>query len=483
MVLTSFTFGLFYIGIFFLYWLFPKCRRYTLLLANVVFCASFGWRHLIVLGGLILISFYGAILIEGNAQKRSLFIICLILVCSGLVCCKYGGFVARMGGIILDRLQFDYSDVAAGLIVPLGISYYTFQAISYITDVYKGKIKAERSLLTYACYLSFFLTISSGPIERAGDMMPQISGRRQFEYSDAVNGLERVLWGCFKKLVIADNLSVFVNMIGENIRQYDGFVIVLAGLGFTLQLYCDFSGYSDMVIGFARMLNIHLEENFKCPYFSASIKEFWSRWHISLSHWLKDYIYIPMGGNRCSKFRNMFNLLCTFLISGIWHGAGVKFLIWGGMHGILQCLEKCLPRAFRNKNINATCNSLWDKIIISTKIIVTFLILNFTWLPFWLPTTRDFVYAVTHMFAGVDSPVNYLQKGIAALGMSHYMWCCLGIALLFLFVYEYKAVKKQIYDRFVFTSAKVHFVVRIVILLFVLCCNSVAGKNFIYFQF
>ena len=483
MELTSFAFGIFFTIVFFLYWWKPKHRTGIVLTANLVFYSFAGIQYGLALLAVILLSFYGAIILERREKKRLILIVTLILISSGLLIYKYLGLFLRAVGAVFSFFAQDWGGVSLNLIAPLGISYYTFQAISYVVDVYRGKTGAEKSLVAYGTCLSFFLTVSSGPIERISDLLPRMLEEKRFNYDNAVLGMERVLWGCFKKLVIADNLGVFVNAIGEDIFTYSGFVILLAGFGFTMQLYCDFSGYSDMVTGFAKMLNIQIKDNFKSPYFSASVREFWSRWHISLSTWLRDYVYIPLGGSRCTKVRAAFNLLCTFLISGIWHGAGVKFLIWGAMHGVLQCLENLLPKKFSQININSPAASVGKKGMIGIKIVFTFILINFTWLPFWLPTTRSFLHAVRYMFKGIGDFGIYITEGINHLGMGEYMWTILGLAFFILFLHDYRAIRQEVYEGIIVRNKKWHSFVRAGILVFILCCNCVAGKGFIYFQF
>lgn len=476
MEFTSIIFAIFYSITFVLYWqVSEKSRNVILLLANIVFYLSFGIKYAFILVYIIVFTFFAAKALE-QKRKKEILMLAVLGTVAFLIIFKYLGFGIQILNRVFSVLGLGMQVNSIHLIAPLGISYYTFLAISYLADVYRGKIKAEKEFLVYAVYLFFFPIVLSGPIERAGNLINQLHKTKKFDYSNAVLGLERVLWGCFKKLVIADNLAMYVNAVGDNVYEYTGFAIVLANLGFTIQLYCDFSGYSDMAIGFAKMLNIHLKENFKAPYFSASIKEFWARWHISLSVWLRDYIYIPLGGSRCSKIRGMFNLMLTFLISGIWHGAGVKYLIWGGMHGILQCAEKICTDIF---NVSKTKRKI-SKLL---SIIVTFLIINFTWLPFWLPTTRSFLYALTHMFEGVQNIGNYIRNGINEFNINSYMMTTLLLSLSVLIIHDYKAKKSEVYDRFVVNSKLERRVIRISLLLIILCFNCVAGSSFIYFQF
>ena len=210
-------------------------------------------------------------------------------------------------------------------------------------DVYRGEIRAERNFGIYAVYISFFPKVMQGPIERGKKLLPQLHARRAFQSEQASYGLKLMAWGYFKKLILADSLSVYVNQVYNDLPAYKGFSLVLATFFFAIQLYCDFSGYTDIALGSARLLGINLTQNFKAPYFASSIKDFWGRWHISLSSWLRDYIYIPLGGNRAGRVRHALNIMITFLVSGLWHGAGWTYLVWGGLHGLCQAAENHLP--------------------------------------------------------------------------------------------------------------------------------------------
>ena len=233
------------------------------------------------------------------------------------------------------------------LMMPVGISFYTFQIVSYTIDVYKGKIPAEKHPGIFALYVAFWPRLVAGPIERAGRLIPQFRERISFDYSKATDGLRRVLWGMIKKVVIADQLAIYVNQVFDHCGEYSGAPLIMASIFFTIQIYCDFSGYSDMAIGTAKVMGYELTENFRHPYFAASLREFWQRWHISLSSWFRDYLYIPMGGNRVKKWRFHYNLLITFLVSGLWHGASWNFVIWGGLHGIYLIVENILEGFFK----------------------------------------------------------------------------------------------------------------------------------------
>jgi D-alanyl-lipoteichoic acid acyltransferase DltB (MBOAT superfamily) len=274
--------------------------------------------------------------------------------------------------------------------VPIGISFFTFQAVGYMLDVYHGKIRAERDFLDYALFISFFPSIISGPINKASLVLPQIKSLRKFfDYNKAVEGLKMILWGMFMKVVVADRVGLYVDTVLPSYMNYTGVTCLAASIFYTIQIYADFAGYSLMAIGVGKLLGFELTENFHRPYFAISVTDFWHRWHISLSTWLKDYVYIPLGGSRCSKIRNYWNIFVTFLVSGIWHGANWTFIVWGCIHGFCQIIEKALGLQKLN-----TDNG-WVK---AMRIIITFIIVNFAWIFFRMPTLGDAIGVIGRIF-------------------------------------------------------------------------------------
>ena len=273
--------------------------------------------------------------------------------------------------------------------IPVGISFFTFQAVGYVCDVYKKRIEPENKFLTYALFVSFFPSILSGPINKASLMLPQFNHPRPgLDYNKFVEGMKMVLWGMLMKTVVADRVGIYVDTIMPNYLYYSGLTCFVASLLYTLQIYADFAGYSLMAIGVGKTLGFELTENFRRPYFAVSVTDFWHRWHISLSTWLKDYIYIPLGGSRCSKVRNYWNIFVTFLVSGIWHGANWTFIVWGCMHGVCQIIEKMLGQQ--------KCRYGW--LGKTVKILITFLIVNFAWIFFRMPTIGEACGIITRIF-------------------------------------------------------------------------------------
>ena len=269
------------------------------------------------------------------------------------------------------------------------ISFFTFQALGYFFDVYYKKIEAENDLLTYALFISFFPSILSGPINKASLVIPQLKNMRPyFDYGKAIGGLKMLLWGMFLKVVVADRVALYVDTVLPNYMNYTGVTCFIASIFYTIQIYADFAGYSLMAIGVGKVLGFELTENFRRPYFAVSVTDFWRRWHISLSTWLKDYVYIPMGGSKCSKMHNYWNIFVTFLVSGIWHGANWTFIVWGIWHGIAQIIEKAMGQQ--------KCEYGW--LGKSVKIIITFLLVNFAWIFFRMPTLGDACGVIAHIF-------------------------------------------------------------------------------------
>ena len=284
----------------------------------------------------VAVNFTGGILIEKYQTRKKKILVATLIINLGLLgYFKYFGTLteAITGLFSADGTGTTLFQVA----LPIGISFYTFQTLGYVIDVYRGEVEAERNIFTYAAFISFFPQLVAGPIERTSNLLPQIKGEHTFHREDAVYGLKLMAWGFFKKLVIADNLAVYVDLVFDTPQDYPGFAMLLAAFFFTIQIYCDFSGYSDIAIGTAKLFDIRLMQNFNSPYFAASVKEFWSRWHISLSTWFRDYVYIPLGGNRKHQ---ILNVAIVFLLTGIWHGAAFTYIVWGIWHGIFNIGEK-----------------------------------------------------------------------------------------------------------------------------------------------
>lgn len=334
MLFNSWSFAIFLPIVFVLYWILPHKFRWILLLASsYYFYMSWNVKYVLLIFITSIISYMAALLIEWEERLliKKWILGGTLFFCLGILFFfKYFDFISYNMIELLNVFSIQLHPITLKLLLPVGISFYTFQTLSYVIDVYKGDVAAERHFGKYAAFISFFPQLVAGPIERAENLLPQIKQKKQFNFDQVLFGLKLIIWGLFKKMVVADNFAIYVDRVYENIFQFQGFSLTLATFFFSIQIYCDFSGYSDIARGAAKLMGIELMENFRSPYFSASIKEFWSRWHISLSTWFRDYIYIPLGGNRVSKVRHYLNLLITFLVSGFWHGANWTFIAWGG---------------------------------------------------------------------------------------------------------------------------------------------------------
>ena len=313
---------------------------------------------------------------------------------------KYYNFITESAADFLAQMNIATSIPGLNLAIPVGISFFTFQAIGYLWDVYYQRIKAEHDWWDYMLFVSFFPQIMSGPISKAKDLLPQIKSYRSFNEQDAAQGMKWFLWGMFLKLMMADRLAMYVNPVFDNYQYNSGTSCMVASVLYTFQIYGDFAGYSFMAIGVGKLMGFDLINNFNRPYLSTSITDFWRRWHISLSTWLKDYVYIPLGGSRCSKAICYLNIMVTFLVSGIWHGANWTFVLWGVMHGVFQVVEKALGMQ--------KCESKRVRIVIP-RIIVTFLIVTIAWIFFRVPTIGDGFAFIERIFTdhgAVLKPVN-----------------------------------------------------------------------------
>ena len=323
---------------------------------------------------------------------------------------KYVDFALASLHKILSAFSVPFEERSLKLIAPLGISFFTFEAVSYLTDVYKGRLEPVRNLGIYAAYISFFPNISSGPIERGGDLIPMFEKEKKFSYDKAVYGTRLILLGLLKKMVFANSMAKYVNFVFDNVSAYRGTAFIVATFMYTFEIYCDFSGYTDMARGIAMLLGFDLTENFRTPYLSSSVKEFWARWHISLSSWLRDYVYIPLGGNRRGKLRKNLNLMITFLVSGLWHGASWTFVLWGAIHGICQVIEGFFTDRFGRKSpkvVIGNSSSLdqplkkkkitAENLAVVLKTLLTFCIVSFAWMFFRANSISDALYILKNM--------------------------------------------------------------------------------------
>lgn len=477
MLFNSFSFAIFLPITFALFWIVPKKLQWVVLfVASYIFYMCWNPEYILLILLTTAVSYVGAIMIERNATKKRLFLtISLVISLSVLFFFKYFNFVSKSVFTGVNSIfNTEYDPILLNIILPVGISFYTFQTLGYVIDVYRGTVRAERHFGKYATFISFFPQLVAGPIERTSNLLNQIKEEHKFDSLQAAYGLRLMLWGFFKKMVVADNLAVFVNKIYESPTSYDGFALIASTVFFAIQIYCDFSGYSDIAIGTAKLFGINLMTNFDTPYFATSIKGFWSRWHISLSTWFKDYIYIPLGGNRVSKLRHKLNLIITFLISGLWHGANWNFVIWGGIHGVAQAAESALPK--RNSS-NALAVKIFKGLGVFTFVLIT-------WVFFRAQTIFDAWHVLTRGFVGITNPIAYLRAGFNNMGMGEERLIICIFAILILFVYELASQKRNVIEWVGSKKRCVSWSMYFVLTLIILAWTPVSSASeFIYFQF
>ena len=354
MLFNSLNFALFLPIVFLLYWFATnsnlKRQNLLLLFSSYFFYACWDYRFLFLLIFSTLLDYFTGLKINSSSSKqvkKFWFLLSVLINLGFLGVFKYFNFFAESFSSALSLLGIEANFWTLKVILPVGISFYTFHGLSYVIDIYNGKIKAEKNFVEYAVFVSFFPLLVAGPIERATHLLPQIQRQRTFSFSKAVDGLQQILWGLFKKIVIADSCAGFANLIFNNSDTYSGAVLLLGALFFTFQIYCDFSGYSDIALGTARLFGIELLRNFSFPYFSRDIAEFWRRWHISLSTWFRDYLYIPLGGSKGGTLLKVRNTFIIFIVSGFWHGANWTFIMWGFLNALY-----IMPSILFNTNRN-----------------------------------------------------------------------------------------------------------------------------------
>lgn len=349
MLFNSLQYILFFFAFFLILFSLPNAaRKPWLLVASCYFYMVFKPVYLLILFIVILIDFFAGKQIENSAKhKKSWLILSLVSNLGILAFYKYYNFLNENISTIADFFGLENHIPALDIILPIGLSFHTFQAMSYTIEVYRDKLKAEKNLMNYSLYVLYFPQLVAGPIERPQELLPQLQTSFHFKFSNLTSGLFRISIGFFKKVVIADRLALFVDPVYNHLSEHSGLSILMATLFFAFEIYCDFSGYTDIALGTSQIMGITLMENFKNPYTATSLREFWNRWHISLSSWFRDYVYIPLGGNRTSSIRWAFNLLIVFFLSGLWHGARWNFVAWGLVHGTLLICERLIQKKIK----------------------------------------------------------------------------------------------------------------------------------------
>lgn len=492
MIFTSFNFLVFAFVVISIFFIVPFKVRWVILL-----CASyFFYMYAKPAYGLLLlystvVSYVAGFLISSASceSKKKLYLYAgLLLNLSSLIFFKYVGFLGNSINYTLGVFGSDYMVSVLSVALPVGISFFVFQTMSYDIEVYRGTIKHEKHFGIYSLFASFFPTLLAGPIERAGNLLPQFKIEHKFNIERVLDGLKLILWGLFKKLVVADRLVPMVNYVYDNPTSYTGIPLILATVLFAFQIYCDFSAYSDIAIGVAKIMGFNLMDNFKRPYFSKSIPEFWRRWHISLSSWLKDYIYIPLGGSRVVKWRWYYNLFITFFISGLWHGAAWTFVIWGALHGGYMIMSNVTAGA-RSKIVKILRIERLPFLYKIFRVVVTFSLVCFAWIFFRAGSVGDAFYIVKNLFVGGLGQMRLILTDSVArgsllfLGQTKIFFLITVFSVLFMefvhLIQRHGSIRSMLKKR----SLSLKFAVYFFLIFSTILFSYSETYQFIYFQF
>lgn len=494
MLFNSLEFLVFFPIVVALYFIMPRKWRYIwLLIASYYFYMCWNVKYVLLLFFSTFVTYMSGVLIERVSESNKQlckwvvagsFVINLAILFSY----KYLDFLIEILNGILGFYGIGFALPEPDLLLPVGISFYTFQALSYTVDVYRGDVKAEKNLLKYALFVSFFPQLVAGPIERSKHLLEQVQRVHEykFEFTRVRDGLLLMLWGYFLKLVMADRIAVFVNAVYGNYSEYGGWYLIVATILFAFQIYGDFAGYSTIAMGAAEIMGFELMDNFNCPYFAKSFAEFWRRWHISLSSWFKDYLYIPLGGNKRGTIRKYLNILLVFLTSGLWHGANWSFVIWGGLNGVFQIIGDALQGT--RKKICALFHL--DRDLIGHKIfqtVFTFAGISFCWIFFRASDVNEAFEIIKSIFT-VHNPWILFDDSLYTLGLDiknfHLMVVCIVLVMLVDYA-KYKGIvirssiqKQALWCRWLCYIYGVAFIV-----LFGIWGNAYIESSFIYFQF
>lgn len=468
MLFTSIEFFVFLPIVFALYWLLRRQLRWQNLLvvaASYLFYGWWDWRFLLLIAFTSACSYASGLLIGSNRWHKTALWGNIILNLAILGLFKYYDFFAVE---LANLLGCSGDSVMLNLILPVGISFYTFQALSYSIDVYRGKLEPTRDVVAFFAYVSFFPQLVAGPIERATNLLPQFQRQRQFDYAMAVDGIRQMLWGFFKKVVVADNCATFVDDIWGDFAGQSSINMAVAAALFSIQIYCDFSGYSDIAIGCAKLFGIKLMRNFNVPYFSRDIAEFWRRWHISLTTWFRDYVYIPLGGSRVAKWKVVRNTFIIFLVSGLWHGANWTFILWGAFHALLF-----LPLILMGKNRKYTDIVAADRWLPSIKelgqMLLTFVLAALGWILFRSQSIGEAIDFYTSLFTGGLSGANLPMRTIVFVA-------------IMLLVEWFQRKREHGLDMSGVRSGVIRYVFYVCVLALIFVFG-VFNETFIYFQF
>ena len=490
MTFNSWQFLIFLPTVVLLYWLVPKKFKWVLLLiASYIFYLCWNVKLIFLILFTTGVSYISGILINKSKSTKikKLWLIITLISCLGvLFFFKYFTFMANS---IIDLINLGSKNIPKltfSLLLPVGISFYTFQTLSYVIDVYRGKISPEYHLGYYALFVVYFPQLVAGPIERPENLLPQLRQEHTFDSNDLFTGLRIALVGFFKKVVIADTVAIVVNSVYNNLGDANGITIIIATVFFAIQIYCDFSGYTDIAIGVARMMGIKLNDNFNQPYLATSIRDFWRRWHISLTSWFTDYVYIPLGGSHCKFYRWAINVIIVFLLSGLWHGAAWTFVIWGGIHGIYQIIgklkAKLVKRITDKKQINIDNNPF----VIGIRRIITFMLVCFAWIFFRANSLTDCGIILRKIFTNWSN----MNHAFNNSGLTITLAIEIGLMIIILPMLHKVLKYEPTFDNNEITQtsmmnklAYMYLLVAVILSWIALYVSSGSGSSFIYFQF
>ncbi len=492
MLFNSFQFLIFFIVVTSLYFAINhKYRWMLLLIASCYFYMAFLPVYILILGFTIVIDYVAGILIENSTKKKRKFFLVISLISNigVLAVFKYYNFIIENVSQLLSSVGLQNHLPYLSILLPIGLSFHTFQAMSYTIEVYRGNQKAERNFGIYSLYVMFYPQLVAGPIERPQNILHQFYEKHEFDYNRVTDGLKLMMWGLFKKVVIADRLAIFVNQVYDTPTNYQGVPLIVACIFFTFQIYCDFSGYSDIAIGAAKVMGFDLMKNFNRPYFSKSISEFWKRWHISLSSWFRDYLYIPLGGNRTLKWKWYYNLFITFLISGLWHGANWTYIVWGGLHGFYLIIALISSNA-RNRFNEAIGISKNQKLFNIIQMCLTFLLVSFAWIFFRANSIADAFYIITHLhtniFVQLKEIINnqqQIRQQLLYIGQPASVFFVAIFSIIILEFIHFKQRNKSIRKLINKQSIIIRWVIYIAAISCILLFGVYDNTKFIYFQF
>ena len=488
MLFNSISFLIFLPTVFFLYWFFfsktHKRQNLLLLAVSYFFYGCWDWRFLGLLIFSTLLDYFSGLLIQNTTKsifRKFLFGLSLTFNFGFLALFKYFNFFLESFIILVNKIGISVNDhYYLKIVLPVGISFYTFHGVSYLVDVYKNKISYEKDIIKYSLFVTYFPLLVAGPIERATHLLPQLSEKRSFNYGNAVDGLRQMLWGFFKKVVIADYCATYVNWVYADLGSFSGLTLFFVAVLFSIQIYCDFSGYSDIALGVSRLFGIRLLRNFNYPYFSRDISEFWRKWHISLSSWFKDYVYIPMGGSHKGVFRSVFNIAVIFLLSGLWHGANYTFVFWGALNACCLIFLFLLNR--NRKNISElTIYKNKSAFLQVFSIVSTFLLVTISWVFFRSRSISQSFELLVKMVLGMFSSKEY-ENFFMFFGL-YFDWFYLFLIFLLFFIEWKKRAKEHALVDLLHTKPRFFRYVFYLSLIILISTSSQKEQQFIYFQF